>query len=283
MKKVNYLNISSCFILFCAIFTSNTLYASSTDNDQEIKITDKAVDPFEPMNRKLFKFNEKADRYILKPVATAYKNYTPEPIQSALSNVYGNISDVYSLFNNILQLKPQNVAEDTLRVAINTVFGLGGTIDIASKAGIMKHREDFGQTLGRWGVGNGPYLILPMLGPSTVRDAVGTSVHMIYGPTDVMSKSSQKIAYTSGDIIVKRANLLDLTNGIDNVSLDKYTFIRNAYLQKRRYDIADGNLLDDEDDLKETDETTETSTLIQVPNITSTTEILEKINSKINK
>ncbi|MFM2343636.1 MAG: hypothetical protein RLZZ210_244 [Pseudomonadota bacterium] len=206
------------------------------------------VDHIEGVNRKVFGFNEKVDEYFLKPVATGYNNYTPAPLKSAISNIYNNIEDVYSIANNVLQLKPQGVAEDTMRVAINTVLGLGGTIDIASKAGILRHKEDFGQTMGYWGIPDGPYIVLPILGPSTLRDTFGTALNTTLSPSALMHKDLERIVYNSVNIVRLRANLLDVTNSVDELALDKYNFVKNAYLQKRKYDIYDGNIPEDKDD-----------------------------------
>jgi phospholipid-binding lipoprotein MlaA len=212
-----------------------------------------SIDPAEKFNRKVFGFNEKVDQYLLKPVATGYNNYTPYPIKSAINNIYSNIEDIYSIANNILQLKPKGIAEDTMRVAINTVLGLGGTIDIASKAGIMRHREDFGQTMGYWGIPNGPYLILPILGPSTLRDSFGTAITIGLGPSDLIHHDIAQVAYNTLNIVRLRAGLLDITNSVDDLALDKYNFLRNAYLQKRKYDIYDGEAPDELDDVSNSD------------------------------
>ncbi len=225
-KKINFLSalIPSIILISCA-----------------------SIDPAEKVNRKIFAFNEKIDEYIVKPAASGYSNFIPSPLKAAINNIYNNIEDIYSIANNILQLKPKGIAEDTMRVAINTVFGLGGTIDVASKAGIPRHKEDLGQTLGYWGIPNGPYIILPILGPSTLRDSIGTAATISAGPTMFLDVNldAAAISYNALNIVRIRANLLDLTNSVDELALDKYNFVRNAYLQKRKYDILDGNTPDD--------------------------------------
>ncbi len=133
-------------------------------------------DPFEPWNRKVMQFNEDVDRIALKPVATAYKDVVPPLVRTGVSNFFGNLSDAWSAVNSALQFKAQHAAENLMRFSVNTFFGLGGLLDIASEAGIERHREDFGQTLGRWGVPAGPYMMLPLLGPSTLRDTVALPV-----------------------------------------------------------------------------------------------------------
>jgi len=200
-------------------------------------------DPFEKPNRTIFSFNEKIDKYALKPLAQGYEKLTPKPIRTMVSNFYSNIEDAYSFANNIVQLKPRAAGEDLIRFSINTTFGIGGLIDIATAGGIPKHEEDLGQTLGYWGVPAGPYLILPFLGPSTIRDSAGKLGEASIGFSRLFDDEyAYLITYNAINLVQLRANLLDLSNNIDDVALDKYNFVKNAYLQKRNYDVLDGNV-----------------------------------------
>ena len=191
-------------------------------------------DPFESFNRSVFSFNDSLDRAVIKPVAVAYRNVTPSPVRTGVTNFFGNLKDVWSVVNNSLQGKGEHAGDSLGRVMINTVFGLGGLLDMAGEANIPKHTEDFGQTLGVWGVPAGPYLVLPVLGPSTVRD---TAALIVDTQADVVS--------TTGNIPVRntlqvtravnvRANLLKAGNLLDEAALDRYTFAREVHLQRRR-------------------------------------------------
>lgn len=200
-----------------------------------------ARDPFEPMNRATTKFNDVLDAAVLKPAATAYQTVAPPLVRTGVSNFFNNISDVWSLLNTVAQLKPREALDNALRVAVNTTVGLLGVVDVASDLNIERHPEDFGQTLGRWGVPAGPYLVLPFFGPSTVRDAaafgVETNWDIVYNVKDVPTRNSLVVLRT----LNTRANLLRAGNVLDEAALDKYTFLRDVYLQKRRSDIFDGN------------------------------------------
>ncbi len=198
-------------------------------------------DPLEPMNRAVFSFNEAFDTAYAKPVATAYHDKVPEPVRGWVRNFFANIADVFIGFNNILQGKPDDGLQDWVRVAMNTVFGVFGINDVASDMGLEKHDEDFGQTFGRWGVGEGFYLMLPILGPSTARDGVGTALDIYTDP--VSNVKPNRVSY--GAVVVrgvsKRADLLDATQLLEEAALDKYVFLRDAYLQRRRSQIYDGH------------------------------------------
>jgi phospholipid-binding lipoprotein MlaA len=192
------------------------------------------ADPLEPFNRAMFNFNDGVDRALVKPVATAYRDVTPAPIRTAVNSFFGNISDVWSLFNNVLQAKPEEATDSLFRVTVNTLWGLGGIFDVASDLGIPKHSEDFGQTLGYWGVASGPYVVLPLLGPSTVRDSVGSLVDVqgdLVSRTNDVSVRNSLIALRAVDL---RANLLGAGTLLDEAALDKYSFSRDIYLQRRR-------------------------------------------------
>ncbi|MEY3461216.1 MAG: hypothetical protein RLZZ03_869 [Pseudomonadota bacterium] len=191
-------------------------------------------DPWEPFNRQVSSFNEGVDEAVVKPVATAYQHVTPELVRTGVSNFFGNLSDVWSLVNNVLQLKPRESVETLFRVGVNTTIGLAGLIDVATELRLEKHREDFGQTLGYWGVPTGPYLVLPLLGPSTLRDAAVLSVdrqgNLVNGLDDVATRNS----LTALRLVDLRASLLGAGRLLEDAALDKYTFTRDVYLQRRR-------------------------------------------------
>ena len=192
------------------------------------------ADPLEPFNRSVYRFNEGLDRAVLKPVATAYQNITPSPVRTGVTNFFENLSDVWSLVNNVLQAKPAEAADSLFRVTTNTLWGVGGIFDVATEMKIPKHKEDFGQTLGTWGLGSGAYVVLPLFGPSSVRDTAGLVVDM---QGDLVSQSSNVPARNSLkalDLVDTRASLLNAGNLLDQAALDKYAFTRDAYLQRRR-------------------------------------------------
>jgi len=197
-------------------------------------------DPFEPFNRKVSDFNEAVDEAVLKPVATGYRDAVPALVRTGVSNFFGNLGDVWSTVNNALQLKPQQAAESWLRVGVNTVFGMGGVLDVASELRIERHREDFGQTLGRWGVGPGPYVVLPLLGPSTLRDTAALPVDAWGDPVRTVNPASAETGLYVLRAVDTRAKLLRATSMLESVALDKYTFTRDAYLQRRRVEVLNG-------------------------------------------
>jgi phospholipid-binding lipoprotein MlaA len=197
-------------------------------------------DPIEPFNRGMSQFNDGVDILVLKPVATVYKTVMPHLVRTGVSNFFNNISDIGSFFNNLLQLKPQASADMLLRVGVNTFFGMAGVFDLASDVGIERHPEDFGQTLGRWGVGAGPYLVLPLLGPSTLRDATALVVDYKGDVTGYVDPVASRAALNGLRIVNTRANLLQLGTMLDEAALDKYSFSRDVYLQRRRSLVADG-------------------------------------------
>ena len=212
------------------------------------------VDPLEPFNRGVYRFNEGLDRTVLKPVATAYQNITPSPIRTGVTNFFENISDVWSLVNNVLQAKPAEAANSLFRVTTNTLWGVGGIFDVATALKIPKHKEDFGQTLGTWGLASGPYVVLPLFGPSSVRDTAGLVVDM---QGDLVSQSSNvpvRNSLTTLDLVDTRANLLRAGELLDQAALDKYAFTRDAYLQRRRSLVGGNERIEPEErfDLPET-------------------------------
>jgi phospholipid-binding lipoprotein MlaA len=198
-------------------------------------------DPLEPMNRDVYRFNEAVDSMFLKPVATAYNNGIPRPVRTGVNNFFNNLSDVWSLVNNALQAKPKDAVETFFRVSVNTLMGLGGLLDVASEMGLEPHREDFGQTLGRWGVPTGPYLVLPILGPSTLRDAASLRADTLGSPVYNVDHVRTRNGLLLLDAIDTRAGLVRAGLVLDEAALDKYSFSRDVYLQKRRNDVYDGS------------------------------------------
>ena len=196
-------------------------------------------DPLEPWNRGVYKFNDVIDTNVLKPVATTYTNVTPEPVRRGVGNFFNNIRDVWSSANAALQLRPQETVENLFRVGVNTFLGLGGVLDVATELGIPRTRLDFGQTLGRWGVPSGPYLVLPLLGPSSVRDATGTGVQFRVNEYTAFDDSSLQTSLTVLEVVDTRAGLLRAGAMLNEAAIDKYSFMRDFYLQRRQNQIDD--------------------------------------------
>jgi phospholipid-binding lipoprotein MlaA len=210
-------------------------------------------DPLEPMNRVVFKVNDKLDQYVATPVAKGYKAVTPQPVRTAVTNFYSNIADVGNFANNLMQGKGVEAAESLMRVAINSVLGIGGLIDIATPAGLQKHSQDFGLTLGTWGVPSGPYLVLPFFGPSSFRDGVGLYVNFQLDPTTYMDPAWRNSLFAM-NVVDVRTNLLGATDLLSLAALDKYAFVRDAYVQRRKYLLEGGSgKLPDYSDDEETD------------------------------
>jgi phospholipid-binding lipoprotein MlaA len=191
------------------------------------------MDPWESWNRKVFRFNEQVDAAVLRPVAQAYSELVPAPARQAVDNFFGNFSDAWSAVNLMLQGRFKVGAQQTMRVAVNSVLGLGGLIDIASPAGLEKTSEDLGMTLGRWGVKTGPYIVWPLLGPSSLRDSATFPINTLYTPAYLFDGGEYKVGITVLQAVNTRANLLRVGDMLDGIALDKYTFIRDAYLQRR--------------------------------------------------
>lgn len=196
-------------------------------------------DPLEPLNRGIYGFNEAVDGAVLKPVATTYREVTPSPVRTGVKNFFENLRDVWSFANATLQLRPKEATESFLRVGVNTVFGIGGVLDIATEMGIERQRMDLGQTLGRWGVPSGPYLVLPIFGPSSVRDATGFVVETQGDPVSALSDVPARNSLTVLRAVDTRANLLRATSLLEDAALDKYSFTRELYLQRRESQIQD--------------------------------------------
>lgn len=198
-------------------------------------------DPFEAYNRAVFAFNEEVDRAIVKPVAEAYRSTVPGPVRRGVSNVFSNLDDVVVVLNDLLQFKLEQAVRDLTRFLYNSVFGLAGIFDVATHMGLPKHDEDLGQTLGYWGVGSGPYLVLPFLPPSTVRDTVGFVGDAQVDPVFQITDTGARYAAITLETIDRRAQLLSASRVLDEAALDRYAFVRDAYLQHRLNLVHDGH------------------------------------------
>ncbi|MBI3897930.1 MAG: VacJ family lipoprotein [Gammaproteobacteria bacterium] len=198
-------------------------------------------DPLEGFNRTMYSFNNKFDRYLLKPVASGYRTVTPAPVRKGVSNFFSNLREPLVLLNNVLQGKFKNAASDLGRFVTNTTIGVFGLFDVASHVGLERHTEDFGQTLGAWGVGEGPYLVLPFLGPSNVRDGFGLVGDYAAYPPTYMEEQSTASKLLAVRIIDTRTQLLDAGDILEQAAgEDSYVFVREAYLQRRRNLVSDG-------------------------------------------
>ena len=197
-------------------------------------------DPFEPMNRALYQVHDAVDTAVVKPVAQAYIDVVPQLIRTGFSNVFNNIDDLFSAVNGLLQGKLDKFGDDLGRVLLNTGFGLGGIFDLASMVGIERGNEDFGQTFGAWGFPQGPYLFVPLFGPTTVRDGTGVVVRIALGPVGYIPNVPVRNSVYGWGYVDLRAQALETSAVVDTAALDRYLFIRNAYLQRRRYLVYDG-------------------------------------------
>jgi phospholipid-binding lipoprotein MlaA len=198
-------------------------------------------DPWEPFNRSVFEFNEKLDAYVLKPVVTGYRFVLPEFMRDGVYNFFSNYSDIYTSLFNLLQGKPEFAFSDLMRVVVNTTFGLGGLIDMATPGGLPKHKEDWGQTFGVWGVPSGPYVVLPFFGPSNVRDSFGTvadleSDYLFSYIKDIGLRNS----ITALRVVNGRNTYYEAGDLLEGAAIDKYSFMRDAYIQRREYQINEG-------------------------------------------
>jgi phospholipid-binding lipoprotein MlaA len=203
-------------------------------------------DPFESMNRAVFEFNDGFDHHILRPVAETYDAALPARVNTSISNLFRHVDDVVVLINDVLQLKGEQTASDVMRFTYNSVFGLCGLFDVASHMDLPKHNEDFGQTLGRWGVGGGPYIVLPILGPSTLRDTPSLVVDWQTDPITTIEGTNERWATRGLEAVDTRAGLLRASRILDTAALDRYVFMRDAYLQRRNNLVYDGNPPKDE-------------------------------------
>jgi phospholipid-binding lipoprotein MlaA len=198
-------------------------------------------DPFESWNRRVYAFNDVVDQAVLKPVATAYANYVPSVVRTTVGNFFGNFGDAWSTVNHFLQGKVQTGFEMMTRVGINSFLGLGGLLDVASEAGLERQDEDFGQTLGVWGMPAGPYLVWPVLGPSSVRETLALPLDRGWSPSLFINDGGLTAGLSVVQVVDTRARLLGASRVLDDIALDKYVFLRDAYLSRRRNQVYDGN------------------------------------------
>ena len=214
------------------------------------------ADPWEGFNRAVYSFNDTLDRYLLKPVAKGYLAITPAPVQTGIGNFFNNLGDFTTIINDLLQAKFFQAGQDSTRFLVNSTVGIVGLVDVGSRIGLERHNEDFGQTLGYWGMGSGPYLMLPVLGPSTLRDGTGLIPEYFVSPLMDVDDRAFRYSLWVLDGIDTRARLFDAEKLIAG---DRYTFLREAYLQRREFLVRDGvmevnfdeddDLFDDDDDL----------------------------------
>ena len=207
-------------------------------------------DPLEPMNRAIYKFNDGVDILFIKPAAEFYRFIVPEFARTGVSNFFSNLNDVIVALNSLLQGKFTQAGSDVLRLVVNTTFGLLGLFDVATEIGLEKHNEDFGQTLGYWGIGDGPYLVLPLLGPSSARDAVGWVGDFYAWPVTYVKDDGTRNILIAVRFVTARADLLEASRILETAALDPYEFVRDAFLQRRRNLVYDGQPPPDEDDLE---------------------------------
>lgn len=198
-------------------------------------------DPFEPFNRGVYQFNETVDKAIVKPAAKGYNAVMPVPGKIMVSNFFSNLNDVIVTINDLLQFKIKQAVSDGGRIVVNTTVGLYGLVDVASQVGLEKHNEDFGQTLGYWGVGSGPYLVIPLFGPSSFRDGAGLYADSRAGVLRRVSHVGTRNQLYATNLLSKRAELLDKEKVLEEAMIDRYSFIRDGYLQRRRSLIYDGS------------------------------------------
>jgi phospholipid-binding lipoprotein MlaA len=226
--------------LFLAILFALTLSACASTGNK---------DPLEGMNRGIYKFNDVTDKAVIKPIAGAYKAVLPSPVRSGVSNFFGNLNTFVSVINDLLQFKFDKAVTGAGRFVINSTFGIAGLIDVASMDGIEKRNEDFGQTLGHWGVGSGPYIVLPFFGPSSVRDTTGFVVDtIVFDPISYVDDPATRNSARALKYLDKRAQLLPGSDLLDEAALDPYAFMRDAYFQRRQNQIYDGNAPDLDED-----------------------------------
>ncbi len=231
-------NLPRCAALLAAVLSIAMLSGCATGPNANPR------DPLEPFNRSVYKFNDGLDQAVVKPVATAYVNVTPTLFRTGVTNFFSNLTEPWSFVNNVLQGKGTAAGDNFGRFVLNTFFGVFGLADPASDAGIERHREDFGQTLGRWGMPSGPYLVLPFLGSSTMRDTAALPFDIYGNPSMHVNDTGAEVGLYLMRVVNTRANLLRAGNVLDEAALDKYSFSRDVYLQVRRSEVFDGNAPD---------------------------------------
>jgi len=242
MERIHFILNAKSILLILFLVSSGCATTKNQSNDFNPE------DPYEKSNRKVFEFNSRIDKLFLRPVTDFYDNATPEFAQTSITNFFSNLDDIGISFNNFLQGNIVDSMSDLTRFFINSIFGLGGFFDVASEMGLEKHSEDFGQTLGKWGAKPGPYLMLPFLGPSTTRDAFTFVGDTALAPTLSLDDSEARLGLISLDLI----NTYSAFTGIADIeSQDQYAFLRDAYLDRRKFEVNDGlseeDLSQDED------------------------------------
>ena len=234
MTRAFKLSVAAAALLLCA--------ACATVSDGPVRQSaGQKLDPWENWNRKVFSFNEALDEHVLKPVATVYQAVVPGFVRSMVHNFFSNAEDGWSAVNHALQGKFQSGFEMLVRFNTNTFFGIGGLFDVASEAGLERQPEDFGQTLGSWGFGAGAFIVWPVLGPSSVRDSIALPLDRSATPAVVFNDYADELGILAVQLVDTRANLLSASRVIDDIALDKYTFVRDGYLARRRSLVYDGN------------------------------------------
>ena len=233
MSKRGKFNLRIVFVMLLILFFSGCASTQYVDNER---------DPWQGFNRSVYSFNDGLDRAVLKPAAKGYQAITPDFVEQGVRNFFSNLDDVSVAVNNLLQGKVGNAISDVGRILVNSTIGVLGLFDVASPMGMRKHDEDFGQTLGKWGAGPGPYIMLPFFGPSTLRDSPSVVVdRILLNPlTYVELKTGERIAVIALDTVSVRAELLSLEESVDEISTDKYAFIRDVYLDRREFLVHDG-------------------------------------------
>jgi len=224
MHKKRYKNVLATAVIVGLFAGTSQTFAANPD------------DPYEPFNRVMFRFNDTLDRFVLKPIATLYNKITPKPLAAGLTNFYNNVDTIPTIINDILQGNFKQTTNDVWRFAINTTVGVGGLFDVASRVGLDPNLEDFGLTLAHWGYRKSNYLVLPFIGPSTVRDGIAMPVNYYFmTPYPLIYPQRARYAWYAGGVLVRRADLLRYEGFMQQVAIDKYVFMRDAYMQHRNF------------------------------------------------
>nr|WP_028244339.1 VacJ family lipoprotein [Denitrificimonas caeni] len=234
--------LSTMLMAGCLSLSHSVVAADADDYDDSWEAFGENEDPWENANRAIFRFNDAVDRWALKPIAKGYQKITPDVVEDGIHNVFRNVGEVKNLANNVLQLKLHDAGVDTARFMFNSTFGVLGFFDVATKMGLQRNDEDFGQTLGSWGVKSGPYVVLPLFGPSTVRDTFAMYPDSYVSAYRYVNDVPVRNSVFALNVVDTRAKLLSAERLISG---DKYRFIRNAYLQNREFRVMDGNVVDD--------------------------------------
>ena len=205
-------------------------------------------DPLQSYNRAMYQFNDAVDTVVLKPISKVYDAVTPDPISQAISNIFNNLADVTVVLNDLLQFKFAQAGSDLHRLLLNSTVGVGGIFDVAGLAGLEKHNEDFGQTLGHWGVGSGPYIVLPLFGPSSLRDVVGLGIDSLIDLPAKINHVPTRNQTLAVRVVDQRSGLSKAEKVLEAAALDEYSYVRNGYLQRRQSLVFDGNPPEEEDE-----------------------------------